>query len=375
MAWQSYLKKHAAAACGAPIIRRTCSSGVRSSSSRNTAMRGEMSAVRPMGRPLELYGVKRTCRKFKGAVSSQKTKPKKICVSRYQGAKSTPSICARKRAACTAWNQSIAKGARRLAPGKRLSQTKAHLPRATDCLGMVGASQEPDYAHAERHPPAQLDRWAKVCARCCYLRWAKEKRLQAWLAPKPSFLPGAWGLGCTYCAAGRHSGRVQEMRSVHILDNKDAGRCKQAISRASGWSVYEKRCFHSAKQLAFNIDQHARGDMHRLCANVFNSSKGHFDYSADPRGVGSTRNLHHVAHVQDDRVSSNKWSEERPVAMSDDGLVEPSACSEGSPLLVAREAFISKVGSVADPFRGKVPQCDDWLTVWAEYTSAISIQG
>ena len=157
---------------------------------------------------------------------------------------------------------------------------KDHLLSAADCLlGMVGAAQEMDSAHAKRHPPAQLDMWAKVCARCCYLKWVrtrKGKRLPVWLSPKPSFMQGAWGLGCTFCAAGRHSVQVQAI----LRNNKD-------VARYGKWSRYEQRHFLSFEDMTKASDQHASGDMHRLSRTVFHSCMGHFDCSSDPRTMPS----------------------------------------------------------------------------------------
>ena len=88
---------------------------------------------------------------------------------------------------------------------------------------MVGSAQETDYAHAQRHKHADLAKWAKVCARCCHTKWAarmrKRGRVPVWLRSKPAFMNGAWGLGCTYCAAGKHSEQVQALRRKHMLDS------------------------------------------------------------------------------------------------------------------------------------------------------------
>ena len=53
--------------------------------------------------------------------------------------------------------------------------------------------------------------------------------------------------------------------------------------------------------------------------------------------------------------------------------MQPRADTEikgSKPLRAASED--TKVGSVTDPFRGNVPQCRDWLSVWGEYTEALS---
>ena len=262
------------------------------------------------------------------------------------------------------------KRARLMAPGRGVKaygvnnnnkQTKAGVPSDADCLGMVGSAQETDCAHAERHKLAHLDRWAKVCDRCCYLKWTSRtaKRIPVWLSRKPSFMQGAWGVGCTFCAAGRHSGQVHQMRSKHMQDNIEAGRCKQAISRAGVWSGYEYRGFQSAHYLALAIDKHESGDYHRLCSTVFHSVKGHFDYPSDPRGTGCLK------------TTSSPCK--RLVVQFGDGCLDKSADMKSQCVQpVASAAFKFEVGSVTDPFRGKVPQCQGWLSVWAEFTSSVS---
>ena len=132
-------------------------------------------------------------------------------------------------------------------------------PGAVDSLAMVGTAQETDSAHAERHPVSNREKWAKVCRRCCFLKWKKGKRCSHWLSPKPNFMKGAWGLGCTYCAAARLSAQVQDRRALHMKLNKKAGRCKQAISRAGVWSTYEWRASLTPKTITLLVDQHETG--------------------------------------------------------------------------------------------------------------------
>ncbi len=431
MAWQSYLKTNShVAACGAtrrmfgvsaravaasggaPRKNRTPCKGRLSSAPR----RGDASAMWPMGRPLKLCGVKRTCSKFgvspysleatlprmgrssfrlaHGGARNSASKPMPPC--RHVQLKSSASLPKRaasgalignqnrrvrllapgtavrsdglKRAASGNLNQSIAERRKMLAPGtavradclNRSWKTCVRVPNVADCLAMVGTAQETLAAHEKKHPPAELDKWSKVCARCCYLQWVRaQKHLPVWLSPKQSFMQGAWGLGCAFCAAGKQSAQVQKLRKEHMRDNERAGRCKQAISRAGAWSEYEQRAFRSAKKLSTSIAQHEAGDMHRLCATVFNSVQGHFDVPSDTRGAAGSRTIGHQTS------GSASWSQEEDTEtkqkLSD---VQPAA----------HNAFKSKVGSAEDPFRGKVPQCEDWLCVWADYSSVLSNQ-
>ena len=273
----------------------------------------------------------------------------------------------RKRAACGA--QGPRKQPKLICPsskgnkfaGEVLWCQEAQVPSVADCRGLLGDAQETDAAHAARHPVDDLAKWAKVCARCRFRQWAKSRSRRigtpAWLRPKPSFMQGAWGLGCTVCAAGAKSPAVQARRSSHMTDNRRSGRCQQRISRCGVWSRYEVRCFRSCKVLTWLIKQHEAIHMHRLCQTVFDTSVtpwAHLEQSSDPRGAYFTRCL---TKSQFESHESNM----QPVAHDR---------ADGPPA----NAVICSVGSVTDPFRGMVPQCKDWLQAWAENTSCVSTE-
>ena len=217
-------------------------------------------------------------------------------------------------------------------------------PRMIDIGNMVGTAQETNIAHEQRHPRSQLDKWAQVCPRCCFAKYMRNaKRVPDWCSPKPSFMSGTWGVGCIRCAAGGSSNLVKKLRLKHSSDNRESGRCKQRISRASVWSRYAHRACPNVKRLKLSIERHACSDMHRLCSKVFTSSRAQLDHIEESLRI---KPLSHMQPRADTEIKGSK------------------------PLRAASED--TKVGSVTDPFRGNVPQCRDWLSVWGEYTEALS---
>ena len=288
-------------------------------------------------------------------------------------------------------NRAGVKRARRLAAcganGRKVARVeKACVERVGDVEHMVGSAQENDAMHAERHPLAQIDRWAKVCPRCFFTRWKRTHQTPPWAMPKPRFMSGAWGLGCIWCAASRNSATVQARRREHMHANDEAGRCKQAISRASKWSGYSQRNLASARALHLAMDQHHITDLHRLSDSCFNSAHAHFDALKDPRGHSMQRTAHSrdlqdacetkPSHCGGEVSSATCRQTMQPAAhqSSDEGIQrrEPACSSSANPVA---SSGASALGSTTDPFRGRVPQCQDWLDVWAEATSSVSIKG
>ena len=104
--------------------------------------------------------------------------------------------------------------------------------------GLVGTAQESDLMHATRHPPEKIRSWANSCPRCAFILWCREHTCPKWMVPKPRFESGAWGLGCTWCNAGRQSDAVSKRRRFLSDFNRKAGLCKQAICRTSTWCNY-----------------------------------------------------------------------------------------------------------------------------------------
>jgi hypothetical protein len=240
--------------------------------------------------------------------------------------------------------------------------------RVTESLCTLGSAQETDFAHAQRHPVADLDKWAMTCQRCLFRKWTRQQNsfgeaVPKWLVPKPSFMKGAWGLGCIVCAAGRQSPLLREVRRHHMATNKSARRCKQAISRSGKFAFYESRGFRNIKELNSHIKQHSSSDMHRLCSKFMDSGARRLDHIADPRKVDDLSNVRPFAVPL---VAPTKQAG----AIKSDSQTNTNFASNASTIVT--ETIRSKVGSIDDPFRGRVPQCKDWLHVWADYTSTLS---
>ena len=228
---------------------------------------------------------------------------------------------------------------------------------AKDADLCAGEARETDAEHWRRHPPQHLCRWASTCARCAYQLWLRKTvRPPQWLQPKPKFMGGAWGLGCTYCAAGTHSKEVQQRRVCIMMLNKQKGICKQAITRASKWSRYDLKRIMTPKQFSWNIAMHAGTDGHRLATEVFHGAAFHLAASGaglsnyDSRITGPQP---HAEIIANSSMTANLKAQP-PV-------LEKSLDVTGMPAL--------------DLFRGRVPQVKDWLDVWADSSSAISVQG
>jgi hypothetical protein len=292
----------------------------------------------------------------------------------------------RQLAACGANGTHVARSLRRQCD----KMEKACVQRVGDVEHMVGVAQENDAAHAERHPLVKIDRWAKICSRCFFTQWKRTHQAPPWLMPKPRFMSGAWGLGCIWCAASKHSVTVQARRVEHMRQNLEAGRCKQAVSRASKWSAYSQRSLKSAYAMHTAIHQHQITDLHRLSDTCFHSAASHFDALNDPRGHSMQRTSHSrdfqhgcetkVSHRGGEEPSTACEQMMQPAALQSSGegsqRREP-ACSPSANRLEAAvpSSGTSALGGATDPFRGRVPQGQDWLDVWAETTSSLSIQG
>ena len=228
---------------------------------------------------------------------------------------------------------------------------------AKDADLCAGEARETDAEHSRRHPPQHLCRWASTCARCAYQLWLRKRvRPPQWLQPKPKFMGGAWGLGCTYCAAGTLSKEVQQTRECIFRRNKENGFCKQAVSRASKWSRYDMKRIMTSKQFSWRIIQHAGTDGHRMAMGVFQGVTSHLAASGALLSKYDSRITDpkpHAEIIADTSVTAN-WKAQPQV-------LEKSLDVTGMPAL--------------DLFRGRVPQVKDWLDVWADSSSAISVQG
>ena len=287
--------------------------------------------------------------------------------------KSIKSVARRPRmtikAASGAYGVMRKKAARGACDGKAKPVTSS--VAASNAHHIVGCAQEGDYAHAHRHPLKDRDKWAKVCGRCAFLKFRSQNNIPKWLAPKPKFLSGTWGLGCLWCAAAQHSPVVQARRRQHMTQNRMDGRCSQAISRAGKWSRYEQHNLLTCREFGALARQHECSDLHRLSESLFFNGIPGVACDKDPRVGDSFR----TAHRADDDVAkpsipnaSNSIGKAKPCA--DKCLQSSADLSTGPP--VATSQFASNTGTVYDSFRGGVPPIQDWLDLWAESISCIS---
>ena len=165
-----------------------------------------------------------------------------------------------------------------------------------------------------------------------------------------------------------------------MCQNKANGRCKQAVSRASKWGDYSSRGVRSAAALHMAIYQHQARDLHRLSDSCFHSPAAHFEGSTDPRGYSMQRTVHgHDLHTAgnarclSDRADGCWRPAARDTSEAGSRRRQPS-CPSSSESLEISAAYIA-LGSTTDPFRGRVPQIQDWVDVWAETSETVSIWG
>ena len=223
------------------------------------------------------------------------------------------------------------------------------------CTGHV---QETDVEHSRRHPLQHLRRWARTCARCAHQLWlSKRVHHPQWLQPKPKFMGGAWGIGCTYCAAGRRSEAVQQRRKCTMTWNRQNGFCKQGIPRASKWSQYGMKRMFTCSQFSWNIHQHAGTDGHRLAMGVFEGVASHLSQGA-------------LLPNYDSRIITDPKPCAEIIAKT-----SVTANLKAQPRVLEKSLVVTGMPPALDLFRGRVPQIKDWLDVWADSSSAISFQG
>ena len=237
---------------------------------------------------------------------------------------------------------------------------RAHLPPAKSLVGLngrvaAGDSRESDAKHRERHPASLEDKWALTCSRCAYSKWRRSHQSAApWLCPKPGFLSSAWGVGCSLCAAGRISPEVKQRRQDLTIQNRSQGISSQAASRYSKWSRYAVRRLFTSHDFAVARAMHEGTDLHRVCASVFMNPAG---LIAPCVRETALQDLHTGRGVNVGCAAA---------AVAEPCGATPAACGA---------AFVRPhvdLGSVTDPFRGRVPQLQDWVNTWAEASSCVS---
>jgi hypothetical protein len=241
---------------------------------------------------------------------------------------------------------------------RKLHSALPHSKRLTteDKGRSAGQAQETDYQHSRRHLPQDLRRWASTCPRCAYLTWMRKGGPNpAWLCTKPSFMQGSWGLGCTYCAAGRVSREVERRRRGVMVWNRNNGFSKQAVPRAAKWSRYEVTHILTARSFAWHLQQHEGTDGHRQAMEVFHGAAFHLTASSGGCTDVCALRLPNEA-TKTSGAAMAKTSRESSVAVGE--TIEAVA-----------------VNPAVDLFRGRVPQVKNWLDVWADSASAVSSEG
>ena len=157
-------------------------------------------------------------------------------------------------------------------------------------------------------------------------------------------------MGCRICVAGRKNPVVLARRAAHMAMNKKQGVCKQAISRASRWAFFQfiTPSADSFSVLGCALKLHAGTDFHRLSMDVL---------------VHGTQSPH----------SSRLLAPVQPAAPR---AGQPAAPRAGQPAAPSNiDSLDAVAGYIHDPFRSKgVPQRQEWIDVWADCTSYISIR-
>ena len=186
-------------------------------------------------------------------------------------------------------------------------------------------------------------------------------------------------MGCRICVAGRWEEEVQRRRSVNMGSNARTNFCKQSISRCSVWGKFQYLEAGDFRNLKQRLAAHAASDFHRLCADVFNSPR----FLLAPL---ATQNLKAHSDVEQKASSSKQELIGCLDAVAATSAVQspgqPAAPSEpGQPAAPSQETLRSSVGtldlaigSIQDPFRGNLPQREDWVEVWVESTCAIAFR-
>lgn len=248
--------------------------------------------------------------------------------------------------------------------------------RDADVSLLVGPSSESWLQHLQRH--LDPNKWAASCARCAFEVWARGNLVPKWMSWKPSTQGGIGGLGCCVCAASRTSSDIQARRRFLSAEYKQKGISKQSICRRAAWSVYGvRRLFHS-RQFASAISMHERTDAHKMAQNVFNSPQFHLSLQQSSPNCLRFPSCPGFTKAEREELVSEAASSALPKAK---GIVSEGASSACETTLIGERVlpssshgFLHQAGSVLDPFRGNVPQVQDWVECWAESTERISMR-
>ena len=131
------------------------------------------------------------------------------------------------------------------------------------------------------------------------------------------------------------------------------------------------------------IRDSACSDSHRLCADLVNSPRFLLGSAAPLRKDCSDAELASRAKGVREAACSNADSSGKPAASSGQPAASSGqpAASSGQPAASQQQLLGTQVppvnvvtGSIQDPFRGNVPQEEDFVDVWADSTSILSLR-
>ena len=257
----------------------------------------------------------------------------------------------------------------------------------TDLL--LGDVTETDQQHLARHACGSST--FQNCLRCVAIRRREEiAQVAPWAVERPRHLGGAWRLGCRICAAGRLERDVQSRRRVHMHRNAGTNVCRQSISRCSVWAKFQYAGPSWSRRswglLRMRFAEHASSDFHRISADVFKSPSYMLKLAPVAIGGSLASSTRQAMDAQLDAVEKVSFNEGQPAAL---GGGQPAAlggqpaappggqlAAPGQPVAPRQPAVNLDlgIGSVHDPFRGNVPQREEWLEVWADSTSTIGFR-
>ena len=203
----------------------------------------------------------------------------------------------------------------------------------TDELGSV---HEPDATHWKRH---NAEPSSGKCCRCNYIRMRGElQREFPWLSTRPLFMGGHWHLGCDVCA-WMHSCATRE---------KHNGR-RGCRVRGSKFAKYQFVCNGPECVLRNRLQAHASEQCHRIA-------------------VSASRRC---AQQVPSRMLTQPDVMDSPATMGGVSR-EPLAEEMSVPAGEIISQTTAEVQNDSCLLKGRVPQPEDWLDVWAESTEQIA---
>ena len=229
---------------------------------------------------------------------------------------------------------------------------------AVDAALLVGDARETESEHRRRHPAGRD--WASSCPRCEYYKhrvvWEEVARTRgprsrprvagetSWLVQKPSFLGGPWGLGCCLCAAGCASGSLRRRRSaIQKAYAKDGIQHQRVCRMNTKFARYEHRV-HRKSTMVGDIEAHASSQLHKLVRDNMIAPAEHLA----------------LAPLLPDPESAACGADPESTACGADP--ESAACG----------ARGKELATIAELFKGRVPQLQEWVDAWADCSSAVS---